>query len=133
MNSELVDDDKVGQAGHGIVSPLSVLAAAESSKETSQNHDDIGNDGNEDVGAAQSSKEGKVQEEERGGDTPVDITGPVNLTEDMLVGGGNVLVALLDDGLGEGDSITDSHGEVGDCGKGGDESGQDVEEAFLLG
>lgn len=48
------------------------------------------------------------------------------------MGVGNVLVAMGDGGLGEADSVTDSHGEVGDCGKGSDESGQDVEEAFLL-
>lgn len=48
------------------------------------------------------------------------------------MGIGNVLVAMGDGGLGVADSVTDSHSEVGDCGKGRDKSGQDVEEAFLL-
>ena len=30
------------------------------------------------------------------------------------------------------DAVTDGHGEVGDCREGGDESCDDVEEAFLL-
>ena len=132
VNSKLVDDHKVCQAGDGIVSPLGILAAAKSSKETGQNHDNVSNDGDEDVGSAQASKEGKVQEEERGGDTPVDIAGPVDLTVHNLVGVGDVLVTLLNDCLGKGDSITDSHSKVGNCGKGGDESSQDVEETFLL-
>jgi len=61
VNGELVDDNQVGNASNGIVSPFGALVVAKSSKETGQDHDDISNDGNEDVGAAQASEEGKVQ------------------------------------------------------------------------
>ena len=38
----------------------------------------------------------------------------------------------LDEGSGEGNTITVGHGIVRDCGESGDEGSQDVEEAFLL-
>lgn len=62
VNGELVDDNEIGDASNGIVSPFGALVVAKGSKETGQDHDNISNDGNEDVGAAQASEEGKVHE-----------------------------------------------------------------------
>lgn len=60
VNGELVDDNEIGDASNGVVSPFGALVVAKGSKETGQDHNDISNDGNEDVGAAQASEEGKI-------------------------------------------------------------------------
>jgi hypothetical protein len=130
--SQLVDDNKVSQAAKCIVTPLGSLIASKGSEKTGQNHDKIGHHSNEDVGTAESSKESKIQEKEWGGNTPVDVTSPIDLSVDVLGDVRNVLVDYLDLDVIPGDSVTDSHGEVGDGGEGGDESCKDVEETFLL-
>lgn len=99
----------------------------EGSKETGEDHDDVSNDGNEHAGTAQAGQEAEIEEEEWGGDTPVDIAGPVDLTVDGIVGVGEVLLGVLDQDLVLANTITDCHGIVGESGEGGDESGQDVE------
>ena len=78
MNGELVDDDKQCGAGHGIVTPFHTLICAESGEQTSQDHDDVSNDRDQDVGTAQAGKEAKIHEQEWGGDAPVDVSGPVD-------------------------------------------------------
>ena len=132
MNGELVDDDEVGDAGNGVVSPLGAVVSTVGSEETGQDHDDVGDNGDEDVGTAQTGEEGQVQQQEWGGDRPIHVTGPVDLTIDVLGGVGNMLVGLLDGGVLEGDPVTHGHSEVRDGGEGGDEGSQDVEQAFLL-
>lgn len=132
VHGKLVDDDKVGNARHGIVSPLLSTLVTESSEESGQDHDEIGNDGDKDVGTAQSSKERKIEEQERGGDAPVHVTSPVYRSVDVLGGVGSVLVGFLEDDVVVADAVTGSHGEVGDGREGGDEGSQDVEQAFLL-
>ena len=76
---ELPDDDEVGNAGNGVPAPLlGGRLAAESGEETSQDHDDVGNNGNEDVATAEASKKGEVEKKERSGDGPVNVTSPVD-------------------------------------------------------
>lgn len=130
---ELVDNDEVGNASNSIPSPLGSVLNGESSEETGQDHDEISNNGDEDVGTCKTGQEAEIEEEEWGGNAPVDITGPVDLTLDDLLNIGDLALAVVggNDGV-VADTITDGHGEVGDGGKGGDESGQDVEQTFLL-
>lgn len=52
INSKLVDDNQVGKAGHSIPAPLGALRHGKSSEEASQNHDDVSDDRNENVGAS---------------------------------------------------------------------------------
>lgn len=86
VGSEKVDDDKVGDAGNSIPSPLvGLILLAESSEETGKDHDDVGNNNDKDVGAVHASKKSQVKKEKRGGQAPVDVTGPVNLTEEVVV------------------------------------------------
>jgi hypothetical protein len=132
VDGELVNNDEVSGTGHCVVSPLGTLLLSEGSKEAGQDHDKVGNNSHEDVDTTQTSKEGKIHEQEWGGNAPIDVTGPVDLARDAVVELDAVLVLLVL-GLGvERDTVTDSHGEVGDGSKGGDEGSQDVEEAFLL-
>lgn len=132
IDGELIDDGEIGNASDGIISPLGTLINGKSSKETSQNHNDVSDNGNENVGTAQACEKSKIQEQERGGDTPINISGPVDFTEDGLEGIREVLLGLLDGDFVVRHAIIDSHGIIRDGGKGRDEGSQDVEQPFLL-
>lgn len=107
VDDENPDDDEVGEAGHGVPSPLLAGAlGAESSKETGQDHDDVGNNGEESVSTAETSKETEVQEEKRSGKRPINVTGPVDLTVDVLLGVWDVLVGLGDGRLVVRDTVS---------------------------
>lgn len=133
VKSQVPDDNEVGNAGNGVVSPLArVLLATESGKETSQNHDEIGNNGKEDVCAVHASKERKIEEKHRGGNRPVNVTSPVDLTVDVLSGVGNVLVLLSDGGVVVRDTVTNCHGEIGDGGSHHDDGGNNMVKTLAL-
>ena len=133
VDTELVDNDEVGNAGNGVPSPLGTLVNGEGGKEAGEDHDDVSHDGDEDVGTCETGQEGEIEEQEWGGDAPVDVAGPVDLTVDDLLDIGDVLLGVVGlDDLVLADAVTDGHGEVGDCREGGDEGCDDVEEAFLL-
>jgi len=130
-NGKLVNNDQVGSTSHGVPSPLLSIAASEGGEETGQNHDDISDNCNENVGAVEASEEGKVEKEKRSGDGPVNVTSPEDLSVDVLEGSWDVLVCFLDHDVCEAVSITGSHCEVGESCEEGDEGGQNVEETFL--
>ena len=107
VEGELPDNDEVCNAGNGIPAPLLSIAGAKGSEETSKDHDEIGNYSNQDVGTGETSKESQVHEEEWGGERPVDVSGPVDLTVDDIMGvWESVAVALGLDDLVVGDAIT---------------------------
>jgi len=106
-NGELEDDNKEGNAGNGVPSPLlRSTFVAKGSKETGQDHDDIGNDGDEDVTTVKTSEKRKIEKKEWGGDGPVDVTGPVDLAVDIVVSVWDVLVGLSDTGVVVRDTVT---------------------------
>ena len=109
MVGELPDDNEVCNACNGVPSPLlRVLLGAKGGEQTGQDHDDIGNDGDQDVATVEASKESQVEQEERSGKTPVNVTGPVDLTVNILGGVGNVAVALNNSGVVVADTDTSS-------------------------
>ncbi len=122
IEGELVHDDQVCNAGNSIPSPFRSLLNGEGSEETSQDHDNVGNDSHEDVGATKTSEKAEIEEQKWGGKAPVDVAGPVDFAVDGLVDVGEVLLRLGDDDLVVGNAVMDGHGEVGDHSEGGDES-----------
>ena len=133
VESELVDHNEIGNACNGIPAPFWTFLDGEGGEETGEDHDDISHNGDENVGSVKTGQEAKIEKQERGGESPVNITGPVDLTVDGVVGVGNMLrVGLSDDDLVEVHTVIDGHGEVGDGSEGRNESCQDVEQAFLL-
>jgi len=132
VESKLIDDNQVGNAGHGVPAPLGSLLHGKGSKETGQDHDNISDNRDENVGTTKTSQKAKIEEQKWGGDAPVDITSPVDFTVDRLESVGKMFLGLLDGDLIVADAIIDCHGEVRDGSKGGDESSQNVEQAFLL-
>ena len=111
-DDELVDDDEVGNAGHGVVSPFGTFSVTKGGEQTEENHEHVGSDGDEDVGSVQAGQESEIEEEEWGGHAPVDVSSPEDLAEDVLKGVRDVLVGLLDDDVCEGDSVTRCHSVV---------------------
>ena len=127
------DNDEVSNTGNGIPAPLlGRFLVTEGGKETGQDHDEISNDSHGDVTAVEAGDEGQVEQEKRSGDAPVDVTCPVDLTEDVGLGVWDVLVLLGQDDLVEGDTVTSGHGEVGDCGCHHNDGGDDMIETFGL-
>jgi len=107
------DDNKVGKAGNGVPAPLlGGTLGTESGKQTSQDHDEVGNDGDQDVSAVETSQQAKVEKEEGCGDSPVNVAGPEDLAVDLGEGVGNVIVLVTDlDGV-DGDTVAGGHGKV---------------------
>lgn len=112
VDSKLIDDNKIGNASHGIPTPLGSLVNGESRKEASQDHDDISNDGDKNAGTVHASQEAEIEKEEWGGETPVDVSGPVDLTVDGVVRVWEVLLGVLDQNFVLANTITDCHGIV---------------------
>jgi hypothetical protein len=133
VDNELPDDDQVSSASNGVPAPLLwCVLRAESSEETSQDHDHISDDGNENIGATETSKQSQVEEQERGGQAPIDITSPVDLAVDVLGGVRDVLVGLADDDVVVANAVAAGHGEVRHGGKDGDQSSDNVVETAGL-
>lgn len=132
-NGKLVDNNEVGNAAPGVPAPLGgIVTLAESSEETSQDHNDVCNDCHHDVGSTETSKQGKIEKQKWSGNAPVNISCPIDLTEDLLVGIWDLLVLFSVGVRGVADTITNSHGEVGQEGESCDAASDDVEETFLL-
>lgn len=133
VNCKVPDDKEVRNAGNGIPAPLLGSAlTAESGKETGQDHDEVGDDGQQGVATAKAGEQAKVEEEEGCGQAPVDVAGPVDLAEDVLERVGNVLVGLGDDNVVVADAVTSGHGKVGDGSSHDDQGGDDVVETLAL-
>ena len=132
IECKLVDNHKVGDATKRIPTPLLTISATKGSKETSEDHDHIGNNCHEDFGTAEAGQEAKVQKKEWSSETPVNIACPVDLTIDDLNSVWDVLVLLDLLDFVVGNAITRSHCEVREKGEGGNEGGEDMEETFLL-
>ncbi len=126
---------------HASVSPqnlpaplLDSLLGAKGSKQTGQDHDDVGHNSRDDGAAVRASQEAQVEQQQRSGQAPVDIASPVDLTEDFLVCVGKAVA--VGDRLGDvviGHAVAGGHGKVGDGGDDGDGGGEDMVQAFGLG
>lgn len=133
VDGQMPDDDQVGDAGDGVPAPLLRGAlAAKGGKQASKDHDDISNDGHEDVSAIEAGKETEVEQKQRCGQSPVNIASPEDLTLDLGSGVRNVVVLVADNGLVDRHSVTGCHGKVGEGSNDDNESGNDMVETPLL-
>lgn len=132
VDSELVNNNKVSNNGNGVISPFGIHVIGQGSEETVQDRDEVSYNGNSDVGTTQASKQGKIQKEERGSNAPIDVTSPVNFTDGGLEGIWDVLLRFFGSDFIVVDAIANSHGEIGNSSKSGNEGSQDMKQAFLL-
>lgn len=132
VHGQLVDDHEVSNASYSIISPLGGIILRESGEKAGQDHDDVSDDGDEDVSTVQTSQKRKIQEQERGGESPIDVSCPIDLTVDGLGGIGEMLLGVFDSDLLQSRPIADRHCIVRDGSESGDEGRQDMEQSFLL-
>ena len=127
VKAKVPEDEDEGNAGNCVPAPLlGGLLRAEGSEKAGEDHDDVGNNGDGDVGTGKASEQGQVEEKERSGDGPVNVAGPVDLAVNVVLSGRDVLVVLLLGGVVVANAVAAGHGEVGESGDGDDEGGQDV-------
>lgn len=87
------DNDEVSNAGNGVPAPLLGSALrAESSEKTSEDHNDVCNDGHGNVSTIHTSKQAKVEQKERRSESPIDVTRPEDLALDLVEGVGDVFM-----------------------------------------
>lgn len=107
------DDEDVGNAGNGVPAPLlGSTLLTESSEESSQDHDQVGNDGHDDVSTRHAGQETKIKEQQRSGQAPVDVAGPVDLAVHLVEGVGNVIVLLTDGDDVVAHTVSSGHSKV---------------------
>eukprot|EP00262_Sarcandra_glabra_P007069 TRINITY_DN19631_c0_g1_i1.p2 TRINITY_DN19631_c0_g1~~TRINITY_DN19631_c0_g1_i1.p2 ORF type:complete len:294 (-),score=25.52 TRINITY_DN19631_c0_g1_i1:240-1121(-) len=127
VDGEVPDKNKVGDAGNGVPAPLlGGSLSAKGSKETSQDHDQVGTNGNDRVATINTSKEAEVEQQKWCGETPVDVTCPVDFAVDVTVCVGNVAVRLANLDVVVGNTVASGHSVVGDGSNDGDEGGNDM-------
>jgi len=130
IDNQMPNDKDVGNTSNRVPTPLLAGIVTICSEESSQDHDEIGQDEHDNVPAINSSQQGKVKEEEWGGQAPVNITSPVYLASDEFVGiWDSVLVVLGLANVMIADTRPVGHAKVGNGGNDGDECGDDMIEA----
>jgi hypothetical protein len=133
VQGKVPDDEDVGNAGNGVPAPLlGGTFLAKSSEQTCQDHDEIGDNGHDDVSTRHASQKTEVEDQERSSQAPVDIAGPEDLAVHLSEGVGYMIVLLADNDLLDGDTVSGSHGKVRQCSEKGDYSGDGVVEALRL-
>jgi len=131
VKHQLPNYNKVGDASNGIPAPLlGSTLGTESGEETSQDHDQIGDDGDENAATVHAGQKSQIEEQEWSGDGPVNIAGPEDLAVDVVGGVWDVLVRLAGNDMVPADSVASGHGEVGDGGRDGNQSGDDMVETL---
>jgi len=119
---KLPDDYDIGNAGKCVPSPDLEAGVTESSEQTGQDHDDVGGDGGEDASTVETREKAEVEDEQRSGQSPVDIASIVDWAVDVTEGVGNVMVVVLaNPGMVPGDAAVGGHGEVRESSDDGDQ------------
>jgi len=105
--------DKADDAD-SIPSPLlSSVGMSDSRESTSEDKDDIGDDGHDGVTTINTSQQAKLNNQNGCRESPINVACPEDLATDIVVGVGDVLVVVSYAGAVEVRGLTGSHGEVG--------------------
>ena len=132
IENKLIDNCQVRNAPPSEPAPFLTVFLSVRSEKATQNHDEICNDGNQDVGTADTSQKGQVEQDKWGCEGPVHISCPVQFTEVCLMCVGDFLVRLNHGVLLEADAVARGQSKVSEERKRGNEGRQGVEESFLL-
>jgi hypothetical protein len=129
LPNEDPDDVEESKAAEGEVTPL-VGATDESTNETSDNHDFIDENDEEDSGPGKGGGQHQVEEKQRGSDEPIDVAD----VEDLTVDTANLShVGSAELNIDGGPAKVGSHGKVGNSGDHSDGSSHVVEDTVLTG
>ena len=133
VEGDVPDDDQVRDDGNGEPAPLlSSAMMAHSREQTAEEHDDIREDGHEGVGAVDAGEQAQLEQQEGGGQGPVDIASPVDLAADLVEGVGDAVAVLIANARAAEvvARVARRHGEVRERADDGDERRDDVEDTL---
>ena len=133
IDCQMPDDYQVCDTSDCVPAPLlwGTLAAI-SSEQTCQDHDDIGNDGHQNMGTIQAGQETEIKQQKGCSQAPVHIASPEDLAINIGIGVWDVIMALTEGDVVDRNTVACSHSEVRDGSEDSDQGGDDMEEAFLL-
>lgn len=136
VDCQMPNNNEVGEAGEDKHAPLlSGSRVSESGREAGHEHEDVGNDGHQEVCSVETAEHAKCKQEKWCCQDPVDKVGPEDLTGDGLVArdiAGKVLVLVVNRGVLESRALSSRHCEVGDGGDEHRECNEDMVQAFGL-
>ena len=133
VNNQVPDDEQVSNAGNGVPAPLLWSALrAESGEQAGEDHNNVSDDGHEDGTTVHAGQQAEVEEQERGGDAPVDVACVVDFTVEVVLGVWDVLVRLALNDVMVPDAVAGSHGEVGQSSRDRDDGRDNVVQALRL-
>jgi len=131
MQGNVPDDKDVGNARNSIPSPLlHGVLFAKGCEQATEDHDEISHNGHQGVCAINTREEAEIQQQERRGDAPVDVSRPEDLAAHLVVRVGNVLVMVAHRRAVVGAGLARRHSEVGDSSREGDDGGDDMVETL---
>lgn len=128
----MVQHDQVAHTADGQPHPALWGITGERAQQARAQHDKVGGNGGNQVGAGQTGHEGKVDQDERGGNSPVEVTQPQDLAVNILGGVGDVFVVVGDVGMIISDTLAGGKSKIGDEGEGGDEGCSGMEDTASL-
>jgi hypothetical protein len=131
INANLEPDCQETDNHDGVPDPAALIMC-ECSRKSGGEHDQICGNGDEEVCAIESAEEGDVDQDERSGYNPVEVSDPEDLAQVFLVRVWDVFVGMVDDGVFVGYAFAGGHGEVREEGDCCDEGCEGVQEAGLL-
>lgn len=132
MDTDMVDCCKISNCANSEPDPSARGMAGIGAQNARAEHDKVGRNGDEQVGARQTGEQRQADETQRLRQEPKDIAEPEDLTVVFLRGVWDMLVVLLDDVELPVHALSCRQSEVDDKGDGAGESNENVEHAFSL-
>lgn len=118
MNPNLINRRQIPNTRDNKPNPSHGPMRRERTQHARAEHDQVRNDGDEQMRPRETGKQRQVDQRERVGQEPVDVAHPEDLAVVVLRGIRDVLVWLLDCVVLPGDAFAGGHGHVGDEGDG---------------
>lgn len=95
VDDQVPNNNQVGNASNCVPAPLLSVGCAVGSKETSDDHNQVSDNCHEHDTAVHASEEHEVEKKKRSSDSPVNVTSPVDLAVDIVVGSRDALLVVL--------------------------------------
>lgn len=118
MEPRMMQHHQVARTNHRQPNPPHLLMAGKTAQQAGGQHDEIRRDSDDQVRAGEAGDEGEVEQDEGGGQGPVDVAQPEDLAVEVVCCVGDVFVVVGYGVVGVGDALAGGEGEVGYEGEG---------------
>lgn len=116
VHTYVIHSREVTDGADGEPDPSAGGVAGIGAQEAGADHHPVGDDGDEEMGTGETGQEGKVDEGQRVCQEPVEVPQPEDLTIDIVMSVGDVLVVNCQNVMFVGYAFASCEGEVGDEG-----------------